>query len=400
MRTRFLAFGLTVGLLLCGLASPPADAGKGGGGRSFSSGGRSFSSGSRSFSPSRPSSSSFGKSSTGSSRPSGKTYTAPSRPATPAPRTSAPPVRTSPSAGQKPSGSYDPSAGRAQQKQASREAYQSRTAPPPGPNPGVPHPGSPSANGRPTARTESTPSGQRHYGSGTGTPSGSGVTRPAGKSYDPAAAEAQRKEESRRAYVKATQPRPTYTDPTGTPRPIDPKDRTIESLRRQLDRERWANRPWRLRQFYGDYYYSQPVVVYHDPYNSWFWWWLLAQSLDTRAHWAYHHRYDMDEARYRDLLAKDAQLEARVKQLEAQNVPRDPTYHPQNLDPDLMYTDQYVEAVYNPVATRPAPSPSSGHALRTLLTIALIIAVLAFLVWLVFIKRWGGDVPTPRPAST
>jgi hypothetical protein len=26
--------------------------------------------------------------------------------------------------------------------------------------------------------------------------------------------------------------------------------------------------------------------------------------------------------------------------------------------------------------------------------------VLAFLVWLVFIKRWGGDAPTPRPAST
>jgi len=65
-----------------------------------------------------------------------------------------------------------------------------------------------------------------------------------------------------------------------------------------------------------------------------------------------------------------------------------------------MYTDQYVEAVYNPVPTRPAPNPSSGHALRTLLKIVLIIAVLAFLVWLVFIKRWGGDAPTPRPAST
>ena len=42
------------------------------------------------------------------------------------------------------------------------------------------------------------------------------------------------------------------------------------------------------------------MVVYHDPYNSWFWWWLLDQSLETRALWAYNHRLDMDQARYHD----------------------------------------------------------------------------------------------------
>ncbi len=72
---------------------------------------------------------------------------------------------------------------------------------------------------------------------------------------------------------------------------------------------------------------SRPVVIYHDPYNSLFWWWLLDRSLDDRAWWAYHHRYDMDPARYQALVAQDQQLEARVEQLEAQQAPRDPSLH-------------------------------------------------------------------------
>ena len=94
-------------------------------------------------------------------------------------------------------------------------------------------------------------------------------------------------------------------------------------------------------------YYSRPVVVYHDPYNSLFWWWLLDRSLDDRAWWAYHHRYDMDPARYQALVAQDQQLEARVTQLEAQQVPRDPDYTPPGVDRDLMYSDRYVEQTYS-----------------------------------------------------
>jgi len=88
-------------------------------------------------------------------------------------------------------------------------------------------------------------------------------------------------------------------------------------------------------------------VTYHDPYSSLFWWWLLDRSLDDQAWWAYHHRYDMDPARYQALLANNQQLETRVSQLEALQAPRDPTFTPTGLDRDLMYSDQYVNRTYS-----------------------------------------------------
>src|SRR6185436_1237822 len=69
-----------------------------------------------------------------------------------------------------------------------------------------------------------------------------------------------------------------------------------------------STRPARTYHIYNSYY-SRPMVTYRDPYNSLFWWWLLDRSLDDRAYWAYHHRYDMDPARYRALVADNQQLE-------------------------------------------------------------------------------------------
>lgn len=237
----------------------------------------------------------------------------------------------------------------------------------------------------------------------------------AGGAFDDSAAAAQRRAESRKAYTAGKAPKPTYRPPGGAqPRPIDTSDRRVTDLRRQLDRERWVNRELRLRTYYAPYY-SYPVVYYHDPYSSFFWWWLLAQSLDTRAYWAYHHRDVMDETRYRDLLRRDAQLEARVRELEAQKVPRNPAAVPKALekDPDAMYTDEYVDAVFNPqpsdAGTPPTPPPTmpppaaprATHGVtagaffwagvRFLVKALLLLAGLAGLIWLVFFKRWGGS---------
>jgi len=33
-------------------------------------------------------------------------------------------------------------------------------------------------------------------------------------------------------------------------------------------------------------HWYRPVVVYHDPYSRFFWWWLLDRSLDDQAWWA------------------------------------------------------------------------------------------------------------------
>jgi hypothetical protein len=129
-------------------------------------------------------------------------------------------------------------------------------------------------------------------------------------------------------------------------------------------------------------YRSRPVVVYRDPYNSFFWWWLLDRSLDDRAYWAYHHRYDMDPARYQALVATDQQLETRLEQLEAQPVPRDPNYVPPGLDRDLMYSDRYVGQAYS---NRPT---LAGFIAFWALAVPTAAAVCALFIWLVWFKRW------------
>jgi len=122
--------------------------------------------------------------------------------------------------------------------------------------------------------------------------------------------------------------------------------------------------------------------MYHDPYNSFFWWWLLDRALDDRASWAYHHRYDMDPARYQALVAHDQQLEQRVAQLEAEQVPRNPNYTPPGVDQDLMYSDRHVTKAYT---NRPT---ASGRIVFWVLGVPLAAGACGFFVWLIFFKRW------------
>jgi hypothetical protein len=124
--------------------------------------------------------------------------------------------------------------------------------------------------------------------------------------------------------------------------------------------------------------------MYHDPYGSLFWWWLLDRSIDDQAWWAYHHRYDMDPARYQALMANNQQLESRVAQLESQQqqVPRDPAYTPTGLDRDLMYSDHYVANAYSNRPTR------SGSVAFWIFGVPLAIGSAAFFIWLIWFKRW------------
>ena len=124
----------------------------------------------------------------------------------------------------------------------------------------------------------------------------------------------------------------------------------------------WRTRPTRIGTVYRPYF-GYPVIVYNDPYNNFFWYWLLSQSLDSQAYWTYHHRYSMDQRRYDALLRQNAQLSARVQQLEQGNTPRDTSYVPSGIDRTLMYADDYVDAVFNPQAvlrTRLLPRFSNG----------------------------------------
>ena len=98
--------------------------------------------------------------------------------------------------------------------------------------------------------------------------------------------------------------------------------------------------------------------------------------------WAYNHRADMDAARYQELLNQDAQLQARVEQLEAQQTPTDPAYAPSGLDRDLMYSDEHLQHTYN---TRPT---TGGSVMFILFAGILVACAFYFFVWLVFFHRW------------
>jgi hypothetical protein len=358
MMRRLVPVAILVAVLLAGAS--PSDA-KPPSGRSYSSGSRSSSSSGRSFSSGRSSSPAPSR-----SVPSGRGYSsgrssapAPSRPSAPAPS------RPAPSGG-----GY--SSGRSSSPAPSR---------PPS-----------SGGGIPWVRPSPTPAPRN--------PSGKSYTSP---SFDKAAADAQRKAESRRAYTQGKEPKPEYRAPTGQTKPINPQSPSVDELRRKTDSERWAEREIRQRRTYGPYI-GMPPVIYHDPFGSLFWWWLLAQNLDTRAHWAYHHRHEMDEARYRELLRKDAQLEEKIRELEQKGVPRDPKYTPPNIDPDQMYTDEYVDAALNPQPRQPhtptyphaQPGSSLRDGLRFLARAFVVLAIFAFLIWFVFFKRWGTAAPPPE----
>jgi hypothetical protein len=258
--------------------------------------------------------------------------------------------------------------------------------------------------------------GGHTFVSGSSTAPATGMTQEKAASsfaFDTAAARARKEETSKQNYARFKEPPlapPKVADPTipsrsefpvarpagpvaaapsaGTPSyrvqppPIPVFSRGPERQTVYIpDSGTISTRPVRIYNVFNNYS-ARPVVTYHDPYGSLFWWWLLERSLDDRAYWAYHHRYDMAPARYQALVANDQQLEARVEELEAQQVPRDPNYTPAGLDRDLMYTDHHVTHAYS---NRPT---LSGEVAFWVLCVPTALAVSAFFIWLIWFKRW------------
>jgi hypothetical protein len=110
-----------------------------------------------------------------------------------------------------------------------------------------------------------------------------------------------------------------------------------------------------------------------------------------RSLWVYHHRADLDDARYRDMLARDAQLEARVRDLERQGVQRDPGYVVPSMkdNPDLQYSKDYVDSCYN---AEDVPHHSDGgitwHGVGQFFLWLFIIIFVLGVLWAIFVKDW------------
>jgi len=138
-------------------------------------------------------------------------------------------------------------------------------------------------------------------------------------------------------------------------------------------------------------------------YSPLFWYVLLDWNVQRQAQWMYHNQNTLNQAIYQEQLAKNAALRAEIERLKATSTPINPNYvDPEFQDnPDLMYSDEYVNAVYNPTPTpvsqsRPmtaeeqaAFNASVGTFFKWVGIILLVCVGGCFAYYLVFVKNWG-----------
>lgn len=208
--------------------------------------------------------------------------------------------------------------------------------------------------------------------------------------FDAAARAAQERAASQKKFKEAQKP---IGSPTPSPRKdvvtrsyttsdgqslqvtIDRKDQQIRDLKRDLRYERRATRDLREQQRFGAYY-GRPVVYFKDGFSPLFWMWAIDRMThDQRAEWAYHHRDTVDPARMEELRRQDAEFDRRLDALEAQGLKRDPTYAPEGVDKDLMYSREYMDTVHKEVNKSSFPW---GWTIIGIIAVGLVVYVVRF----------------------
>jgi len=214
-------------------------------------------------------------------------------------------------------------------------------------------------------------SGSKSYSSGSSKPS----SPP--KSYSSpstSASKAMKMQESQRSYSSYKQ----KVAPASAPNNSSYSTRSY-STRGYSDPDYWSKRKERERRVFGNQPQTTVVHNYSDGISPMFWGFMMGQSLNNQAAWAYHHRDSMDDARYRELLARDAALEAKVKAMEAEGVQRDPNYLPEGVDEDLVYSKP-----------KPEPKVSSPQSQEELTAPEKEDDGTGFFTWLLVLTGIGG----------
>jgi hypothetical protein len=207
--------------------------------------------------------------------------------------------------------------------------------------------------------------------------------------------EANAKEQSRIKYEASKKPAESYTDRSGREVKIKPDDPGVKKVREVITVERYESRPIIIKQYYGpryDYYYSQPYIHVGGGFSHIFWYSMLEWDLNRRACWLYHHQYDIDQQLYNQQL-QNAALRLEIERLRLQGVRPDPTY----VDPkmrgneDLMYSDEFVKAAYNPQPVTVGYVDHGGggsSGVGTFFIVLLVLTILGVVVYFVFFHDW------------
>jgi hypothetical protein len=214
-----------------------------------------------------------------------------------------------------------------------------------------------------------------------------------------AKAESAERERSRRVYAETQQakapPKPVYTTPEGRTVNVRTDSQVTSTIRSnpssyyrpEVRQQRYETHVHHYHyQHPTNWYYSQPPIYVGGGYSSAFWWMMMEWDAERRAQWFYNHQNTIERDAYQRGM-QDAAVAQRVAQLKAQNAPINQDYVDPEFakDPSLMYTQDHIEAVYNPEVVH---SSSSGAG--TVLMWLAIVGVLCVAAYvLMFQVRWG-----------
>jgi len=207
--------------------------------------------------------------------------------------------------------------------------------------------------------------------------------------------------------VVAGAPKATFKTPKGDEVKVTPNSPSVGAVRSAGTSKTVVEREERVKTVYKEVHVPSTVVThYHDPYSTLFWVWLLdsRRSADERALWYYHHRDDVDAARAAELRAKDKEFDARLAALEAKKTPVNPTFTPPTLNadaPDVMYSDEFVDAVTNPMLVEEKEvddEPEKSSVAWWCVTVLLGLVAVA-VTWLLILSCLDATAGSKNPLS-
>jgi hypothetical protein len=229
----------------------------------------------------------------------------------------------------------------------------------------------------------------------TTAPASNVTVSPSARTNDAATA-AMRRSQSAATYRAATpSPKPSFTTATGKRVNVG-GTQAASTVRNTLSPLRYENRAERQRMAYPTIPdSSRPVIINQygggamgDPFSGLFMYALLSQSLSNQAAFHHNHWGEYSEERRAKLLAENAELKAELDKLKDQ--PRDTKFVPAGTDPDLIYSDEFVEAAYNPEPPKRAMerAPSEDEAgVGMVLVWAGLLGLVGLGGWWVFVYR-------------
>ena len=176
---------------------------------------------------------------------------------------------------------------------------------------------------------------------------------------------------------------------------VDPKAKSTTSVR-GMSSEQYRTRDTRVEHHYhntyGDrygYYQSQPYFYVGGGYSSIFYYSMLDWSIHRRAQWYYHNQSLVAQNATMQTQMQNAELQAEIAKLKAGGLAVNSNYIDSEYQgkEDLMYSDDFVNAAYNPSVTQPPVAKSSGAGKTILIVLACLVLGGVF-IYFVWIKDW------------